>query len=47
MEFEWDGRKAASNKKKHGVSFYEASTVFGDPLALTFEDPDHSLYENI
>jgi uncharacterized DUF497 family protein len=45
MEFEWDGKKAASNKKKHGVSFYEASTVFGDSLALTFEDPDHSLHE--
>ena len=45
MEFEWDEKKAASNKKKHGVSFYEASTVFGDSLAFTFEDPDHSLHE--
>jgi uncharacterized protein len=45
MEFECDGKKAASNKKKYGISFYEASTVFGDPLALTFEDPDHSLHE--
>jgi uncharacterized DUF497 family protein len=42
MTFEWDGRKAAANEKKHGVSFYEASTVFGDPHAITFDDPDRS-----
>ncbi|MFZ5861452.1 MAG: BrnT family toxin [Nitrospirota bacterium] len=42
MEFEWDERKAAANRKKHGVSFHEAATVFGDPLAITFSDPDHS-----
>ena len=42
MKFEWDEKKAASNRKKHGVSFHEASTVFGDPLAITFDDPDHS-----
>jgi uncharacterized DUF497 family protein len=42
MNFEWDPRKAALNKRKHGVSFEEAATVFGDPLAFTFEDPDHS-----
>jgi uncharacterized DUF497 family protein len=40
--FEWDRRKAASNLSKHGVSFPEASTVFLDPLALTYPDPDHS-----
>ncbi|MDG4596691.1 MAG: BrnT family toxin [Candidatus Contendobacter sp.] len=45
MEFEWDKRKAASNLKKHGVSFGEAASVFGDPLALTFDDPDHSIGE--
>ncbi len=38
MNFTWDPRKAASNKKKHGVSFEEAATVFGDPLALAIED---------
>ncbi len=38
MNFTWDPRKAASNKKKHGVSFEEAATVFGDPLALAVED---------
>ena len=42
MEFEWDERKAATNARKHGVSFHEASTVFGDSLAITFHDPDHS-----
>ena len=42
MEFEWDERKAAANARKHGVSFSEAATVFGDPLAITFDDPDHS-----
>ncbi|HBH04941.1 MAG TPA: hypothetical protein DDZ42_24035 [Candidatus Rokubacteria bacterium] len=42
MRFEWDEAKAASNLAKHGVSFYEASTVFGDPFATTIPDPDHS-----
>jgi uncharacterized DUF497 family protein len=42
MEFEWDGRKAASNAAKHGVTFPEAMTVFGDPLELVISDPNHS-----
>jgi uncharacterized DUF497 family protein len=42
FNFEWDSGKAASNLRKHGVSFDEAVTVFGDPLALTFSDTDHS-----
>ena len=42
MKFEWDPNKAAANLSRHGVSFGEASTVFGDPLARTFADPDHS-----
>jgi len=45
MEFEWDDEKSLSNRKKHGVSFHEAATVFGDPLAITFSDPDHSVGE--
>ena len=45
MEFEWDPDKAASNERKHGVTFLEAATIFGDPLAITFVDPDHSLNE--
>ncbi len=42
MEFEWHPNKAVSNLAKHNVSFHEASTAFGDPLSLTFPDPDHS-----
>jgi len=45
VEFEWDPNKAARNRRRHGVSFFEASTVFGDSLSLTFLDPDHSLGE--
>ena len=40
--FEWDSAKATTNVRKHGVTFDEASTVFGDPLALLMPDPDHS-----
>ena len=42
MQFEWDPEKAALSLSKHGVSFDEASTVFGDPLATTVPDPDRS-----
>ena len=45
MELEWDPKKAAANIRKHDVAFQEAATVFGDPLAVTFEDPDHSVNE--
>ena len=45
MQFEWDPKKAVDNAAKHGVSFGEASTVFGDPLALTIDDPEHSVGE--
>ena len=40
--FEWDSAKALANAGRHGVTFDEASTVFGDPLALLMADPDHS-----
>jgi hypothetical protein len=43
--FAWDPKKAESNARKHGVTFDEASTVFGDPLGLLMPDPDHSLNE--
>ncbi|HQH72690.1 MAG TPA: BrnT family toxin [bacterium] len=46
MKFEWDPKKASANITKHHVPFFEAASVFGDPLALTFEDPDHSIREN-
>lgn len=45
MRFEWDSAKAAANLRKHGVSFDEAVTVFFDPLAASFPDPDHSVGE--
>lgn len=46
MEFEWNPKKAALNVEKHDVSFQEASTVFNDPLSVTFLDPNHSIREN-
>ena len=42
MIYEWDPKKAKANQRKHGVSFDEAASVFLDPLAVTFPDPDHS-----
>ena len=45
MRFAWDQKKAPNNLAKHGVSFEEAATVFGDPLSNTFPDPDHSMAE--
>ena len=46
MEYVWDAEKAAANLAKHGVSFEEATTVFLDSLAVTYDDPDHSVREN-
>lgn len=45
LTFEWDPAKAATNLRKHGVTFAEASTVFADALSLTYADPDHSADE--
>ena len=45
MTYEWDPAKAAANVRKHGVTFEEAASVFLDPAALTFRDPDHSADE--
>jgi hypothetical protein len=45
LGFEWDGRKAARNLAKHGVTFDEAATAFGDPLSVTVADPAHSTAE--
>jgi len=42
LRFEWDENKAVSNLRKHRVTFDEASTVFADPLAVIFEDEEHS-----
>ena len=45
VKFEWDRRKSTFNLSKHGVSFQEALTVFGDPLARIFDDEEHSIEE--
>ncbi len=45
MEFEWDQSKGVSNLRKHGIGFEDATSIFGDPLAFTFRDPDHSVGE--
>ena len=45
MLFDWDEDKAMSNLAKHQVSFDEATSVFDDPLFLTFADPGHSIQE--
>ena len=44
--FEWRASKAEANFAKHGVRFEEALTVFADPLARIFDDPDHSVDES-
>jgi uncharacterized DUF497 family protein len=44
--FEWDPEKEEANLRKHGVSFVEAVTVFGDPLSMNMPDPDHSESEH-
>lgn len=46
LRFEWDERKAATNRRKHGVSFAEARTVFFDDRAMLIPDPDHSQDED-
>ncbi len=45
MKFEWNPQKAVINQEKHGVDFPEASTVFADPLSITYADPDHAFDE--
>jgi len=45
LVFEWDAFKAIANRRKHGVAFEEALTVFADPLARIFPDDDHSQTE--
>lgn len=45
LEFEWDQAKNKANRKKHGISFEEAQTVFLDENAIRYHDPDHSMEE--
>jgi hypothetical protein len=42
LRFEWDAKKAEANRRKHGVTFEEASSAFADESALVIPDPDHS-----
>ena len=46
LRFEWDSAKASANKRKHGISFEEARTVFLDEQAKLIDDPDHSADED-
>ncbi len=46
LRFEWDPKKAQENRRKHGVSFEEAETVFTDDFAILIDDPDHSDQED-
>jgi uncharacterized DUF497 family protein len=46
LKFEWDRRKEAANRKKHGVSFAEAKTAFFEENARVIADPDHSEEED-
>jgi uncharacterized DUF497 family protein len=46
IRFEWDPRKSRANRRKHGVAFEEAETVFADEHALLIDDPDHSATED-
>jgi uncharacterized DUF497 family protein len=45
VTFEWDERKSTRNRRKHGVGFREAATVFNDTLSTTFPDEEHSIAE--
>lgn len=46
VSFEWDDAKAQANQQKHGVTLHEAATIFANPLAAIFADPDHSQDED-
>ena len=46
LRFEWNRKKALLNIRKHGITFEEASTVFGDSLSLSIPDPYHSIGED-
>ena len=46
VEFDWDPHKASDSLRKHGVSFEEATSVFGDIFGVTAADPDHSRDES-
>jgi uncharacterized DUF497 family protein len=45
LDFVWYPPKAVANLKKHGVSFEEAKTIFGDKKHIVVPDREHSYYE--
>jgi len=45
LRLEWNSKKAQSNKRRHGITFEEATTIFGYPLSITIDDPTHSIDE--
>ena len=46
LRFDWDEQKNKSNRRKHGIWFEEAQSVFGDPHGRLFYDPEHSEHED-
>ena len=46
LKFEWDDKKANINRRKHGITFEEATTAFADKLSITIDDPLHSQDED-
>ena len=46
LRFEWDAKKEKQNRRKHGVSFGEAESIFTDEYALLLDDPEHSAEED-
>src|ERR1700722_10079241 len=46
MQFTWDQKKATSNRRKHEITFEEATNVFSDPHASIFDDPGYSVLEH-
>ena len=46
LQFEWNDKKARLNKRKHKLTFEEASTIFGDPLSITISGTVHSFGED-
>jgi len=46
LRFEWDTAKERANRRRHGVSFNEAQSVFYDERAIRYYDPDHSEAED-
>lgn len=46
FRFDWDPTKETTNRRKHGISFRQATTIFKDPNQLTIYDEEHSQDED-